>query len=138
MLEPVDLTDPKVKRMRYIGRTIVLTWGACWCLFFILMFFVFSPFNISALILGGGAVIIFLAGILVPWRWEKVGSILLMAEGVVLGILFGVLYVTFIKTFDGLTIFAISLLALPPIVAGVLFFLVGRRLRQLARPAKEK
>lgn len=137
MLEPVDLTDPKVKRMRYIGRTIVLTWGACWCLFFILIFFVFSPFNISGLILGGGAVIIFLAGILVPWRWEKVGSILLMAEGVVLGILFGMLYVTFIKTFDGLTIFAISLLALPPIVAGVLFFLVGRRLRQLAQPAKE-
>ncbi|HEY3295182.1 MAG TPA: hypothetical protein VGL38_07070 [bacterium] len=109
--------------LRYTGRTIALLWALLW-----IFFGAASGFGAGES-LGGIFVhtlmpgMVFLISALVAWKWDVLGGILLMAEG--LAVL--VRYPFMARGFPSETIvFVLLTMVLPPLAAGGLL-LLGRR-----------
>jgi hypothetical protein len=99
------------KPMRYLARTLALVWAVWWTLFGLIagMGEGYAPLGILAHATVPG--LIFLVAAVIAWRWEVIGGILLLLEGL------GTLYVFgYSRTIEGFLI-----LTLPPLVAGLLF-----------------
>jgi len=99
--------------MRYIARLIGVLWAGWWTLFGLL-----SGLGEGLDVLGvimhlTVPGLIFLAAALVAWRWERAGGVLLIVEGVL-----ALFYFPFAREPFGLLT-----LALPPVIAGALFFI---------------
>ncbi len=104
-----------VKLMRYFGRGVVIVWAAFW-LFFIWAS-VLTELSAGSESLGGvwvlvGGTLILLAGAIIPWIWEGVGSFLLLGEGVFLIVFF------VLVSRGGITIPVLLGVGLPPLVGG--------------------
>jgi hypothetical protein len=100
-----------VKWMRYGARGIALIWAGWWTLFGLLAGigegYDLSGVFLHTLVPG----LVFLAAAVIAWRWEVIGGILLLLEGSGTLIMFW-----FARTIEGF-----ATLALPPLVAGLLF-----------------
>jgi hypothetical protein len=111
--------------MRYTARALVLTWAGWW------MFFGLasgtgerlSPLGVllHAAVPGG----IFLISALIAWRWEMPGAALLIVEGLIVCAGYPLMVS---GRFPLATIlFVLLTMALPPVLAGLLFLAGWRR-----------
>jgi hypothetical protein len=107
------------KWMRYIARVLALIW-ACWWTFFGLIAGAGEGYGPSG-ILAHAAVpgLVFLVAAVIAWRWEVIGGILLLLEGLATLIVFW-----FSRTAEGFLT-----LTSPPLVAGLLFLAISLRAR---------
>jgi len=111
------------KWMRTIARILAFFWCLWWALF-----------GIASGIGEGGVnlvrhlifpTLIFILLFLVFWRWEKVGSIIMIIIGLFIAIAYPL---TFGRRFPAITTIFIELtMALPPLIAGVLSILYRRK-----------
>lgn len=112
--------------MRYVSRFLLLVWASWWTLF-ILSLVVFQPYaappipprtpeDLILLVILALIVLALWDSVAISWRWEGVGGIVLLVEGLVA---FGT--ITVISAGD-LVLIALGTLtiALPPVVAGFL------------------
>jgi cell division protein FtsL len=116
-MEAIQNTTSHIERMRYVGRVLVIVWAG-W-----ILAEVGIPFCVGLICgeyLGLGRVLtiagywlIFLIGAAIPWRWEATGGIVLLIEGA---------FLLICGTMD----VSLLLKALPPLVAGFLFFAIWR------------
>ncbi len=109
-----------LKWMRYVARALATLWAGWWTVFSLLSG-LGEGYGLGGFFVHPGW--IFLLAALIAWRWEIVGGALLILEG--LGIL---AYYPFSWRSEGFLT-----LALPPLVAGAIFVVVGIMAR---RPGK--
>lgn len=111
--------------MRYIARFLLLIWASWWTLFILgLVFFPYTappippstPEDLIFLVVLALIVLAMWASVAISWRWENVGGIVLLVEGL---LAFGT--ITVISAGD-LVLIALGTvtIALPPVVAGFL------------------
>lgn len=119
-------SDRTTRRMRYVARALALVWAGWW-VFFAVATLLGEPFSPTGLLIGTGFSLIFLGSAIIPWRWEAIGGIVLMVEG--LAVLIG--YPVMAQGRFPLSTIILMLLtmALPPLVAGLLFLASRRRAR---------
>ena len=110
--------------LRNAARVLAILWAGFWIWFGLAS-------GIAEKLTPGGVLLhtavpglFFVLLLVVAWRWEAVGGALL----VLIGLLMAVAYPILFRRLPALTIFLTDLtLALPPLVAGVLFLLAWRR-----------
>ena len=120
--------------MRHIARILALIWAGWWTFFGLASGLAegVSPAGVLAHAALPG--LAFLAGAAVAWRWETVGVVLLILEG--LSVLVAYPIMTCAHFPLATIVFVLLTMALPPIAAGLLFLLGSRRLRTSAMPEK--
>ena len=108
----------KLYWQNYAARIIAGLWAGFW-IFFALSHIVGIGITAADLMIVAGFTFVFLASALIPWRWEMSGGILLLVEGMIIGIFYPIMVR---DNFSIQTIIFIELtLALPPVLAGFLF-----------------
>ena len=106
--------------MRLFARILATAWGTFWALFGLLSALgeELGLLNTVLHLLGPG--LVFLASAFAAWRYEKVGGIILTIEGIVVAIIYPLI-------FHGLAIstirFVLLTMALPPVISGALFLM---------------
>jgi hypothetical protein len=69
--------------------------------------------------------LVFAVSVVVAWKWELIGGIILAAEGVIIAVGYPVMVR---GKFPGRTVVqTVLMLAVPPLAAGIMFVLCGRR-----------
>ena len=108
------------RAIRYTARLVALLW-ACWWVFFE-----------TAEAAGSGPygqaiffAVAMLGAVVVAWRWELIGGILLVAEGIGAILLFSGMWMRNFQLAGFALLFGI--MCAPPIVAGTLIVISGRR-----------
>jgi hypothetical protein len=116
--------EGREKSLRYAGRGIGLAWAMFWTMFG-LASGIGEGMNVLGVLLHMAFPgLAFLASVAVAWKWEAPGGVLLLAEGVLVLLLYALLFTT--MAFRSV-IFIYSAMALPPLVAGALLLLSLRR-----------
>jgi hypothetical protein len=111
--------------MRHIGRGLALLWAGWWCFFGLASGLSEGLTAAGVLVHTAVPGLVFLVSAFVPWRWEALGAVLLLVEGIVVLIAYPVMVS---GRFPLSTIVFVSLtMALPPLVAGVLLLADWRR-----------
>jgi hypothetical protein len=115
-------TNRGCKWMRIVARILAVLWFGLWAFF-----------NIASGIGEGGgslifhfiAALIFAVLLLIVWRWEKVGSIIMIIIGLFVAIAYPL---TFGRRFPPITSIMMELtMALPPLLIGILLILYRRK-----------
>ena len=120
-------TEPTIRRMRNIGRSVALVWAGLIALFG-LVSGATRPGLIGILMNSPNALpgVGFLICVALAWRWEALGGAVLLAEG----LLVFPIFMSFGRPLS--LIWPVMLaLALPPLVAGLLFVGSWRKSRAL-------
>ena len=116
--------------MVYGARALALLWAGFWTSFFVGSVMV-EPTPAHAIVVGSVALLLFVILVLVPWRWEAAGGLLLVVMGLLVGVTYAIASAWIIRN-DGsrlpLALRAITTLVFagPPLVAGILFLLHHR------------
>ncbi len=119
-------TDRVAKLMRYIARGVALIWAGCWSFFAVGQIFdPIAPISIPprtsedliGLLMVASVVLLLCGGAAIPWRWEAIGGVVLMLEGL---LAFIWALVQFADYPEGIVL-VLPIVALPPVVAGILF-----------------
>ncbi len=107
-------TDRAAKWMRYIARALAVAWAGWWALLSLLslmlnfsLVWVFVAICLSLFLLVSTAI---------PWRWEAIGGVVLLLEGLVF--FTAQIFVGFGGVPHILVVLAVGL---PPLLAGFLF-----------------
>lgn len=125
--------------MRYIARALALIWAGWWAVFVFLFIFYLTGHVVTAgpprqlgvefclmfLLILAPFILVPWASVAIPWRWEAVGGVVLVAEGLFLFIVISLIF--------ELDLVTVTTTAFPPLVAGVLF-LAGWWLSKPSRP----
>ena len=125
----IDYTgDRATKWICYIARVLALIWAGWWTFFGLAsgLHEGLSPVGVLRYALLPG--LVFLLSAVIAWRWETIGGIVLVLEGLFLFIWYPIRYSHFSPS---LIISVLSALALPPLVAGFLFLASRWRSRKL-------
>jgi len=110
--------DSKAKRLRSTARSLSLVW-AFWWIFFASANAVGERFSQQAVLIFAFFLLIFLGSAIIPQLWEPTGGIILLLEGLIL--LVGFPLLTYNQLPFSTIILVMLTLALPPLVAGLLF-----------------
>ena len=120
-----------MKWMCYIARAVALIWAGWW-IYFGVASAIFERFNLlGILIYATKPGLIFLVSAIIAWRWQVIGSIVLMLEGFLILIVYPVMYRHLSLS---TIIFTLLTLALPPLTAGFLFLVSWRKLKMTEIP----
>lgn len=111
--------------MRHISRALALLWAGWWTFFGLASGLVEGLSPIGVFIHTAVPGLVFLASVAVAWRWEAIGAVLLLAEGLL--VLIG--YPLMVHGRFPLSTITLVLLtmAVPPLAAGSLFFASWRK-----------
>lgn len=118
---------------RWIARILSLVWAGFW-VYFGLASGISEPTTergklMDVLIHTAVPGLVFLVSALIAWWWQAVGGVLLLVEGLVIAV--GYLLMTQHSRFSLLTKSQVDLmLALPPLVSGILFLAASRMAAQ--------
>ena len=116
--------DGKTERMRSLAKSLALVW-ALWWIFFGVAYAIGEKFSRQALLVLLVFPLLFLGSAMLPRFSERTGGMVLLLEGLI--ILIGYPWITYGR----LPLFAIVavlfMLALPPLISGVLLLAAGRR-----------
>lgn len=111
-----------MKWMRWTARVLSLAWGGWWT-FFGLASGIGEKMNAAGILLHAAVPgLIFLALAIVAWKWELAGGIIVLIIGLVLFLT----YPLVMRMPPTVVVTVLLMLALPPLVAGVLFVLGWR------------
>ena len=123
--------DRLTVRMRYGARALVIIWAAWW-LYVIL--FLSQPYVQGSAAITVGLSLALLVSAFISWRWEGIGGAVLIGESLVAAIAFSVSARN--SAALATVIQGLLSIALPPLVAGVLFLICWNRTR--AMPYKKR
>lgn len=123
--------EQTTKWFRYSARTLGLLWTGWWTFFGLASGLGEGLDPVGVVVHTTMPGLIFLVTVIVAWRWEAIGSILLILEGVLVALAYPVM--TSGRMPVATIVFVLLTMALPPLVSGVLWLASWRRsLRQLA------
>jgi len=119
----VRCTGERIARwMRYIARAVVLAWGVWWTslglALGIIILEIQPPGELLLVALPG---LIMLLSAAIAWRWEAIGAVVLILEGLFALIISYPMIMSDHFRFR-IPIFVLLTMAPPPLVAGFLFF----------------
>ncbi len=115
------------KRMLYIARALALIWASWWTFFGLVSGAGEGLIGILANAPNALPGLVFLASAAIAWRWDAIGGVVLILEGLL--VLIGYPVITHGR-FPLSTIVPVLLtIALPPLVAGFLFLASWRKSR---------
>jgi len=125
----VESTDRNNNRttkwMRYAARTLALLWAGWWVFFGLASGLGEGLSPVGILIHTALPGLVFLVSVALAWRWETVGGVVLILEGVFVLIAYPVM------TYDhfplATIIFVLLTMALPPLAAGLLLLISGQK-----------
>jgi hypothetical protein len=110
--------------LRYTGRILALLWALLWVFFGAASGFAEGGGLSGMFVHTAMPGLLFLISALVAFKWEFLGGILLMLEGLAVLIRYPFMARGFALP---TVVFVLLTMALPPIVAGILIFLSRRR-----------
>jgi hypothetical protein len=118
----------KIKWMRYIGQALALIWAGWW-IFFGVASGMDERLNLLGILIHATIPgLIFLVSAIIAWQWQVIGSIVLILEGLLIFIVYPVMF----RHLSFLTIILTLLtLALPPLIAGFLLLVSWRKLKTM-------
>jgi len=118
--------DRATKWIRYIARSLALIWAGWWT-FFGLACGLSEGMSPAAVLLHAALPgLVFLGSAAIAWRWEAIGGVALMLEGLFVFIAYPVMAHS--RDFPISTIiFVLLTMALPPLAAGFLFLASWRK-----------
>ena len=106
--------------MTIIARALALLWAGFWLFFFVAEARAWgAPVRVA--VCGAGAGLLFVVLALVAWGWEKRGGILLVAVGLLIGVVYAILAPPRLPIAG--RVITTLVLSGPPLVAGILFLL---------------
>ena len=114
----------------YGARALALLWAGFWIFFFVASVVV-EPTPGRNIVLGAGVLLLFLILVLVPWRWEATGGVLLVVMSLLVGAIYAITSAAIVRA-DGTrlpaAIRAITtvVFTVPPLVAGIVFLMHHR------------
>ena len=115
--------------LRSLGRALTLLWVLFWALFGLLSGLGEGMDVVGTVVHVTVPGLIFLATALLAWRYEKLGGAVLLAEGCIVAIGYPIAFQAMsVSTF----IFVLLAMALPPLIAGLLFLLDWRKFHATA------
>ena len=115
-----------MRRLRYVARGLGVAWAGWWTLFGVLCG-IGEGGLVGTLIHAAVPGLVFAASVAVAWKWGLVGGIILAAEGVIVAVGYPVMVR---GRFPVSTVIAVLLMmAAPPLAAGIMFVVCGRRLK---------
>ncbi len=115
--------------LRSLGRALTLLWGLIWALFGLLSGLGEGMDVVGTVVHVTVPGLIFLATALLAWRYEKLGAAVLLAEGCIVAISYPLVF----RAMSASTvIFVLLTMALPPLIAGLLFLLDWRKFHEAA------
>lgn len=112
-----------------VGRVIAVVWSGFWALFGLLSALGERLDTLGVLFHMIVPGFVFLITVIIAWSYEKVGGIVLIVEGFVVGIAYPLLFSAMATS---TVIFVLLTMALPPVLAGFLFMIDSRRHRSIA------
>ena len=104
--------------LSYTARLIVLVWAICW-LITSFKSVVSVGFNLNGVSVAVLYSVFFLGSAYIAWRWEGFGGLVLIAEGLLIAILYPPLMVGRVSM--KFVLYLELTMAVPAIVAGILF-----------------
>jgi hypothetical protein len=111
-----------------LARILGLVWGIFWSLFGILSALGEELDAVGTLVHISFPGLIFLATVIAAWRHEKIGGTMLIFEGIVVAIVYPLVF----RGVSGSTIqFVLLTMALPPMISGALFIMDWMKFRIL-------
>lgn len=114
--------DKKIKRIRFIARILILLWVGFWG-FFLVASILCEPFQATAFTPIAIFLLFFVVPVFIAWRWERIGGILLLLIGHAVFVVYPL-----VMNVPLATILMVYLtMAFPPLLAGLLFFISGRK-----------
>lgn len=115
----------RTERWLWTARILTLIWAAFWT-WFGLASGIGESHSVSGVLLHVAAPgLVFLAFCLLAWRWRHVGGILLVATATVVAIVYPAIMGRHFPT--STVLFVLATMALPPLVAGLMFLKAGQR-----------
>ncbi len=112
------------KWLRRAGLITGLLWAGLWT------FFGFASGIVEGLGLLGTLIhtlvpgMVFLASVAFAWKWELIGGVVLIIEGLLVAVLYPIMAADLIET--GVIALVLLTMGLPPLAAGVLYLLSCR------------
>lgn len=114
-------------RIHHIARALAMGWAGLWVLFG-LSSGLSEGMSLTGVLLHTAVPgMIFLASAVIAWRWEMIGGIVLMLEGLLMLIFYPAIAIGRISLWG--IVLVVLTMALPPLIAGFLFHLNQRNLR---------
>ena len=114
-----------MRLMRYVARFVGVVWAGWWTLFGVMCGIGEGMGSIGTLMHAAVPGLVFAASLVVAWKWELVGGIILAAEGGIVAVGYPVMVR---GRFPASTVITMLLtMAAPPLAAGILFVICGRR-----------
>jgi len=115
-----------VNLIRNAARALTIIWAGFWGFFALAHLFEPGPIRLDGLLIIIGFVIFFSVSALIPWKWEFIGGILLVMEGIAEAITY-----PFLKSEMSFTVIMqmFFMMGLPPLVAGILFLVHNKLVR---------
>lgn len=111
------------ERRIVVAKVLSLTWGLWWLFFGLLSAFSENLSLSGTLIHLTVPGLIFLASVAIAWFWRKVGGVILLSEGLLVAMVYSKLVRNRVSPSQiPVALFTLALLAVPPIIAGYLFF----------------
>ena len=107
-----------------LARVLAVIWGSFWALFGLLSGLGESTEPLGVLFHMTVPGFVFLATVIVAWSHEKTGGMVLMVEGLLVGVAYPLMFSAMATS---TIVFVLLAMALPPVVAGVLFMLDSRK-----------
>jgi hypothetical protein len=121
----IQYTDNgKTKRIRSLAKSLALVW-ALWWIFFGVAYAVGQKFSQQAVLVLLVFPLLFLGSAMLPRFSERTGGIVLLLEGLM--ILIGYPWFTYGRVPLFAIVAVLFMLALPPLISGVLLLAAGRR-----------
>ena len=117
--------DRRMKRIRFIARLVILIWVGFWG-FFLVGSLLSESFQTTDFIPMAIYLLFFVIPVFIAWRWEKIGGILFLLEGLIA--LIGYPFLAMGASYSILEVLIYFLtIAFPPLIAGLLFFIYWRK-----------
>ncbi len=130
----INTDDGKTKRMRSLARSLSLVW-ACWWIFFALVNAIGEQFSRQAVLALLLFPLLFLGCATLPRFSERTGGMVLLLEGLI--ILVGYTWITYSKMPFSTMVAVLLMLALPPLISGLLFLVTGWRKSRTSEIAQQ-
>lgn len=106
------------KWVKRVARILAVVWAGWWVLFGLFSGISEGLSPVETLINTAVPGLIFLAIVLIAWKWQDLGGVLLLLAGMFVLVLYPIL--TYARLSPGSVLAVLATMALPPIVAGVL------------------
>ncbi|MBU1707291.1 hypothetical protein KKB28_05180 [bacterium] len=108
--------------LRFAARVLILCWVGFWG-FFLVGSILSEPFETGGLIPIAVYSLLFIVPVFIAWRWERIGGVLFLLIGHLVLLGYPLLASEALTT----VITVYLTMAFPPLIAGLLFFISGRK-----------